>query len=210
MGRSMSGVRAVLAQLLRPPPSPSVFQQCLRTGRASIGRGSYGEPEVLIFDGDPSTRLRIGAYCSIATGARIVLGGEHRTDWVTTSPLRILNQLPGAFRDGHPHTKGDITIGNDVWIGMGATILSGVTIGNGAVIGASAVVATDVEPFAIVAGNPARVARFRFPPETREALERIAWWDWPHERVVAAADLLCSTDVMTFVRRYDTPRNATL
>jgi acetyltransferase-like isoleucine patch superfamily enzyme len=154
----------------------------------------------------PDTRLRIGAYCSIAANVTIVLGGEHRTDWVTTSPLRILNDLPDAWADGHPASKGDIAIGNDVWIGLGSTILSGVTIGDGAVIGAGSVVATDVPAYAVVGGNPARVIRYRFPEEVREALQRIAWWDWPHDRVIASVDLLCSTDVEGFVRAHDPAR----
>jgi acetyltransferase-like isoleucine patch superfamily enzyme len=203
----LSGLRVSVARLLRPPATLSVFQRCLQNGRVTIGPGSYGEPEVHVFDGDPSTCLRIGAYCSIAAGVRIVLGGEHRTDWVTTSPLRIIHELPGAGQDGHPHSKGDVTIGNDVWIGLSATILSGVKIGDGAVIAASAVVASDVPPYAIVAGNPARIVRSRFPLEVREALERIAWWDWPREKVLAAADLLCSPDIETFIRLHDPALN---
>ena len=133
----------------------------------------------------------------------IVLGGEHHPEWVTTSPLRVLNDLPGAWQDGHPGTKGDVTIGNDVWIGVGVTILSGVAIGDGAVIGAAAVVSSDVPPYAVVAGNPARVLRHRFPEATRAALLRIAWWDWPRERVLGAVDALCSPDVDAFVRAHD-------
>ena len=161
----VSNLRDLVVRWLRPPVRKSAFQVCLESGRATLGPGSYGEPEVYIFPEDSSTQLRIGAYSSIAAGTRIVLGGEHHIDWVTTSPLRILNGLPGAGKDGHPLSKGDITIANDVWIGMGAMILSGVTIGNGAVVGAGAVVARDVPPFAVVAGNPASNIRFRFPPK---------------------------------------------
>jgi acetyltransferase-like isoleucine patch superfamily enzyme len=175
----------------------------VRDGRITVGAGTYGEPVVHSWEQDPDTRLRIGAYCSIAADVTVVLGGEHRTDWVTTSPLRILSGLPGAGTDGHPHSKGDIVIGNDVWIGLGSTILSGVTIGDGAVIGAGSVVAADVPPFAVVAGNPAQLIRYRFPHEIREALERIAWWNWPHEQIVGSVELLCSTDVERFVRLHD-------
>jgi acetyltransferase-like isoleucine patch superfamily enzyme len=205
--RSPFTLRATIGRLLRPPSPPSVFQRCLRSGRATIGQGSYGEPQVHIFYGDNSTRLRIGAYCSIGSDVRVILGGEHRTDWVTTSPLRILHGLPRAGTDGHPHSKGDVTIANDVWIGTGATILSGVTIGNGAVIGAASVVTRDVPPYAIVAGNPAGIVRYRFTPEICRALERIAWWNWPPEEVLAAADQLCSPDVATFIRNHDPNSN---
>ena len=91
--------------------------------------------------------------------------------------------------DGHPLApglpinEGPIRIGSDVWIGSRAIILSGITIGNGAVIGAGAIVTRDVPPYAIVAGNPARLIRYRFPPETIAALEEIAWWDWPADKV---------------------------
>ena len=114
-----------------------------------------------------------------------------------------MNELPGAWEDGHPASKGDITIGNDVWIGAGATILSGVTVGDGAVIGAASLIAADVPAFAIAAGNPAQVLRYRFPEPIREALLRIAWWDWPHEQVLAAVDQLCSPDAEGFVRAHD-------
>jgi acetyltransferase-like isoleucine patch superfamily enzyme len=160
-----------------------------------------------VFVWDDSTRLKIGAFCSMADGVRIILGGEHRTDWVTTAPLRVLNGLPGAWEDGHPKTKGDILIGNDVWIATGATILSGVAIGDGAVIGAGAVVSKNVPPFAIVGGNPAAILRYRFPEAVRDALQRIAWWDWPLKDVLDAVDLLCSPDIDAFIERFDPQRS---
>jgi phosphonate metabolism protein (transferase hexapeptide repeat family) len=80
-----------------------------------------------------------------------------------------------AWRRSHP-----VHIGHDVWIGHGAVILAGRTIGNGAVVGAGSIVTKDVPAYAIVAGNPARLIRQRFPPEIATRLERLAWWDWPH------------------------------
>ncbi len=88
-----------------------------------------------------------------------------------------------------------------MWVGAYATILSGVTIGDGAVVGAAAVVAKDVPPYAVVVGNPARVARHRFDPATVAALLAVRWWDWPDEKV-AAADLLYSPRVADFLARY--------
>lgn len=179
----------------------SALDTLVDRGLAQIGRGTYGAPHVEYWD--ERTRLTIGSYCSFASGVRILLGGEHRTDWVTTYPLRIKADLPGAWEDGHPATKGDVAIGHDVWVGTGAMILSGVTIGDGAVIGAGSIVTHDVPTYAVVAGNPARVVRTRFDEATVAALLRIAWWGWPEERVLAEADALCSPDIAAFIRRHD-------
>jgi virginiamycin A acetyltransferase len=91
--------------------------------------------------------------------------------------------------------RGDTRVGNDVWIGMEATILPGVTIGDGAIVAAKSVVASDVPPYAIVAGNPARVIRRRFDDATIARLLAIAWWNWPvdhitrHLQAIRGADL---------------------
>lgn len=81
---------------------------------------------------------------------------------------------------------GDTTVGNDVWIGREATIMPGVTIGDGAVVGAHSVVTKDVEPYAVVAGNPARHLRVRFDPDDVDRLLAVRWWDWPVEDVPGA------------------------
>lgn len=168
----------------------------------TLGHRSYGEPSVMRYPGDTAV-VRVGRYCSIANGVVFVVGGNHRPDWVTTYPLRVMLELDGALADGHPATKGDIVVGNDVWLGADSRILSGVEIGHGAVIGLGAVVAADVRPYAIVVGNPAREVRRRFPDPMVEALLRIAWWDWPDDDVRERVDDLCSPDVEAFVRRYD-------
>ncbi|HRJ70046.1 MAG TPA: CatB-related O-acetyltransferase [Beijerinckiaceae bacterium] len=144
-----------------------------------IGDFSYGAPKVR-FAG-MGAGLCIGKYCSIADRVDIFLGGNHRTDFVTTYPFTA---LPGLWPEGEgltdfTATRGDVRIGHDVWIGSGASILSGVTVGNGAVIAARAVVTRDVPPFAIVGGNPAKVIRFRFAPEIIVQLQETAWWDLP-------------------------------
>jgi hypothetical protein len=98
--------------------------------------------------------------------------------------------LPGAFEDGMPASRGPIIIGNDVWIGRNAMILSGVTVGNGAVVGAEAVVTRDVRPYAVVAGNPAREVRRRFTDEQVDALQELRWWDWPDSGIRDVVHLL--------------------
>ncbi len=164
-----------------------------------IGDWTYGDPEVRSWG--EGTTLKIGRFCSISNGVVIFLGGEHRPDWVTTYPFNVIFRDARNF-SGHPRTKGDVIIGNDVWIGYGVMILSGITIGNGAIIAARSVVTKDVAPYSIVAGNPAHHIRFRFSDSTIEALQRIAWWDWPLTKIMEAWPLLLSTDIDVFVNKY--------
>jgi acetyltransferase-like isoleucine patch superfamily enzyme len=167
----------------------------------SMGRYSYGSPRLIRNKWD-TARVRIGAFCSIAPEVRFLLGGNHRTQCVSTYPLLIKLGLPDAAEDGAGASKGGITIGNDVWIGHGAFIMSGVTIGDGAVIGASAVVASDVRAYAVVVGNPAREIRRRFSDEQVRALLEIAWWDWPIERIRGEAPHLTGLAVSDFIGRF--------
>ncbi|KQS65444.1 acetyltransferase [Rhizobium sp. Leaf371] len=95
-----------------------------------------------------------------------------------------------------------VTIGHDVWIGHGATILPGVTVGNGAVVGAGAVVSRDVAPYTVVGGVPARLIRDRFSRETADGMERLAWWDWPHDRLFAALEDFRMLTGEAFIERY--------
>ena len=158
--------------------------------------------------GDDDVRVRIGGFSSIALDVEMMPGGNHRTDWVTTFPFRSIFELPGAYEDGVPWAKGDIVVGNDVWIGRGAKVLGGVTIGDGAVVGAYSVVTKDVEPYSIVAGHPAQHRRFRFEPEVRAALLRIAWWNWSDAVLAERVAELSSTDIGAFVERYDPARSS--
>lgn len=165
--------------------------------RVSVGVCTYGQPEFLLWG--ENERISIGKFCSIAARTVIFGGGEHRWDWVTTFPMRVAFGLDGAWVDGIPTTKGPTSIGNDVWIGYGTTVLSGVQVGDGAVIGAMSVVASDVPPYAIVTGNPAKVIRHRFENHVIENLLRIRWWDWPLERIVKFGPLLSSPDMEKFI-----------
>jgi acetyltransferase-like isoleucine patch superfamily enzyme len=164
-----------------------------------IGEWSYGKPRVISWG--EGTTLTIGNFCSIAEGVVILLGGEHNTNWITTYPFNTLFEEANHI-SGHPKSKGNVTIGNDVWIGMDALILSGVTIGNGAVIAARSVVTRDVSAFSIVAGNPARFIQLRFQESIVNALNEICWWDWPMEKIQEAWPLLMSNQLDDFVARY--------
>ena len=114
---------------------------------------------------------KIGNFCSIASNVGIG-GGSHMLDAVSTSP--VFNKGRNLFGTNFSNIEFSpyktTIIGNDVWIGNRALILQGVTIGDGAVVGAGSVVTKDVEPYTIVAGNPARVIRKRFDEETVEKL----------------------------------------
>ncbi len=164
-----------------------------------VGDHSYGAP-IIRWWGEDAT-LRIGPYCSFADDVSIFLGGNHRTDWVTTYPFSGLPELwPEApAMDGMSSTRGDVTIGADVWFGSMSLVLSNVTIGHGAVIGTHAVVTSDVAPYAIVAGNPAREMRKRFPEPVIAALLETAWWTLPRTDIIALIPLLQSNRVEEFI-----------
>lgn len=157
-----------------------------------MGRGTYGEP--IIRNWGESSKLKVGCFCSIASGVTIFLGGNHRTDWITTYPFSALRASAKQIK-GHPSSRGDVIIGHDVWIGSGAVILSGVCIGNGAVIGASAVVTHNVPPYSIVVGNPAKIVRMRFKEEEISILQSLEWWRWDDAKIDAAIPFLLNGDV---------------
>jgi virginiamycin A acetyltransferase len=91
--------------------------------------------------------------------------------------------------------RGDTVVGNDVWIGMEAVIMAGVGIGDGAIVAAKSVVTHDVPPYAIVAGNPARIVKIRFAPDVVARLLDIAWWDWPYDKIGRNLDAIRSADL---------------
>jgi acetyltransferase-like isoleucine patch superfamily enzyme len=174
----------------------AVLRRLKRRGRVVYGTGTYGIPTIHEFMHDP-TRLIVGNYSAI--GGTYLLGGQHPTDHVTTYPLRIRLGLEGAGSDGNPVPRGDIRVGSDVWTGYGSWTLGAVTIGDGAIVATGAVVTTDVPPYAVVGGVPARVIRYRHSEDQRAALLEIRWWDWPVEQIREAVTLLVSSDIDAFI-----------
>jgi acetyltransferase-like isoleucine patch superfamily enzyme len=163
------------------------------------GKYTYGRPG--LYYANSGATYRSGNFCSIGDNVTIYLGGNHRTDWVTTYPFgHIFTDTFNTFDGvGHPSTNGDVIIGNDVWIGNNATIMSGVTIGDGAVIANSSHVVKNVEAYSIVGGNPATHIRYRFTKEQIEALLRIQWWNWEDEKINRHVPLLCSGNIDDFI-----------
>jgi len=165
-----------------------------RTLGYEIGEYTYGVPKVVF----PEGKLKIGKFCSISWNVTVYLGGNHRVDWIALYPFagREHDRWPDVEGvDKYLTSRGDVTIGNDVWIGSDVIIMSGISIGDGAAIGAGSVVTSDVEPYSIVAGNPARLLRKRFGEEEIKKLLDIKWWDWPEDKIRRNVHLLCGGDI---------------
>jgi virginiamycin A acetyltransferase len=136
-------------------------------------------------------RLVIGKYCALAAGTRFIMAGaNHFTGGVSTFPFGIFG---GAWQDStmdivmSAPSRGDTVVGNDVWLGYSTLVMPGVTIGDGAIVAAGSVVVSDVPPYSVAGGNPARVIRPRFSDADIARLLRAAWWDWPVEAVTQHA-----------------------
>jgi phosphonate metabolism protein (transferase hexapeptide repeat family) len=195
-------------------PEPNIHETS-RIHRSEIGPWAWIGPNCSISEstfgdysytaGDVSIIYsEVGKFCSIASHARIN-PGNHPMDRVTQHHMTY-RRIQYGFADTDDEAFFDwrradrVTVGHDVWIGHGAILLPGVNVGTGAVVGAGAVVTRGVEPYTIVVGVPARPLRRRFPEEVAAALIRIAWWDWPREKLEACfADL---NDVDAFIARY--------
>ncbi|REK69627.1 antibiotic acetyltransferase [Paenibacillus paeoniae] len=160
----------------------------------TVGKYSYGYKALC---NGINNLVRIGAYCSINDTAQIV--SNHPVSFITTHPFLYKHKneifsperVPGLlekdevmdYKDNS--NNDDVIIGNDVWVGANVIILPSVTIGNGAVIAAGAVVTKNVPDYAVVAGVPAKIIKYRFAPEEIEALNKIQWWNWPDEKIKA-------------------------
>lgn len=142
-------------------------------------------------------KLIIGKFCQIASGVNFVMSGaNHQMNAVTTFPFYIMEGWDQSVPPlEEMPLKGDTVIGNDVWIGQNVTILPGVHIGDGAIIGMNSVVASNVEPYTIVAGNPARVIRKRFDNELIDLLLCLKWWDKDIEEINNLIPLLTNSNL---------------
>lgn len=146
------------------------------------------------FNGD---KLIIGKFCQIAAGVNFIMNGaNHQMNSVSTYPFYIFKgweqKIPSLSK---MPLKGDTVVGNDVWIGQNATILPGVHIGDGVIIGLNSVISKNVEPYTIVAGNPAKVIRKRFDDELIKLMLELRWWDKSIKEIKSLIPILTDSNI---------------
>jgi virginiamycin A acetyltransferase len=143
-------------------------------------------------------RLIIGKFCALAKGVKFIMNGaNHKLDGFSTYPFQIFGN---GWEKVTPQTgelpyKGDTVIGNDVWIGYEAVMMPGVQVGDGAIIAAKSVVVSDVSPYTIVGGNPAKPIRLRFEDDVIQALLEVAWWNWDIEKITRNLEKIVAVDI---------------
>ncbi len=195
-------------------PDPNVIQPIANVEALTFVKPAIKNPNIIVGDFTYITdsdfeshvthhydfigdKLIIGKFCQIAASVEFVMNGaNHQMNAATTYPFYIFGtwEQPAPAQSDLP-LKGDTVIGNDVWIGQNATILPGVHIGDGAIIGANSVVASNVAPYTIVAGNPAKLIRKRFDDELTALLLKFKWWDKSIDEINSLIPILTSGDL---------------
>lgn len=144
-------------------------------------------------------RLIIGKFCAIARGVRFIMNGaNHKLSGFSTYPFNIFGdgwERVTPEQSEYPN-RGDTVVGNDVWFGYQALVMPGVRIGDGAIVASRSVVTSDVAPYTIVGGNPARSVKQRFPDDVVGALLEIRWWDWDVEKITRNLEAIVGADLV--------------
>ena len=176
---------------------PTITRANIIVGEFTYYAGQDFEKQVTHHYDFIGDKLIIGKFCQIAAGVEFVMNGaNHQMNCASTFPFYIFegwNEEAPKISD--LPLKGDTVIGNDVWIGQNSVILPGVNIGDGAIIGLNSVVGSNVEPYTIVAGNPARVIRKRFDDELIGLLLELKWWDKTLDKIQSLIPLLTCSDL---------------
>lgn len=175
---------------------------------APLGAKDFQENNVLHHHEFYGDKLIIGKFCAIASGSRFIMNGaNHPMGGFSTYPFNIFSN---GWEDGFDPkvwtdaSRGDTSIGNDVWIGMDCTIMPGVTIGDGAIIATGSIVASDIAPYTIAAGNPAKPIKQRYDEATIQQLLDIAWWHWSAAKITANLDAIRGCDLDLLVKAAET------
>lgn len=147
-------------------------------------------------------RLIIGKFCALARGVKFIMNGaNHKLDGFSTYPFQIFGngwEKVNPKSEDLPY-KGDTVIENDVWMGYETIFMPGVRVGNGAIIAAKSVVVSDVPPYTIFGGNPAKCIRQRFDDEVIRTLLEIAWWNWDIRKITRNLDKIVSADIKALI-----------
>ena len=173
--------------------------------RTSVIESTFGDYSYAVSDAQ-IIYSTIGKFCSIAAASRLN-PGNHPLErpalhhFTYRSAAYDMGDDDASFFDWR--REHHVTLGNDVWIGHGAIVLPGLTVNDGAVLGAGAVASKDVPPFAIAVGVPARIVRYRFDAPIIERLLRLAWWDWPHDRLAAAVADFRELPIEAFLDKHE-------
>ncbi|RYE75149.1 MAG: chloramphenicol acetyltransferase [Hyphomicrobiales bacterium] len=205
----MAGKKLGLAPVIDPTANvrDAVLGRYTEIGaRTAFAESTLGDYSYVVNDSN-IIYTTIGKFCSIAAHTRIN-PGNHPMQRASQAHFTYRAsayfedaQDDAAFFDWRRSTP--VTIGHDVWIGHGAIVLAGRSIGTGAVVAGGAVVTKDVPDYTIVAGNPARIIRRRFPEEIAGRLQALAWWDWEHAALRTALDDFRALSVEAFLDKYE-------
>jgi virginiamycin A acetyltransferase len=147
-------------------------------------------------------KLIIGKFCALARDIKFIMNGaNHKLNGFSTYPFQIFGNgwEKVAPQAGELPYKGDTVIGNDVWIGYEAVMMPGVQVGDGAIVAAKSVVVSDVLPYTVVGGNPAKCIRQRFDDETIQALLKVGWWNWDIKKITRNLEQIVAADIEALI-----------
>jgi len=205
----MAGKKLGLAPVIDPTANvrDAVLGRYTEVGaRTVFAESTLGDYSYVVNDSN-IIYTTIGKFCSIAAHTRINPGNHPMQ---RASQAHFTYRASAYFEDAEDEAaffdwrrSTPVTIGHDVWIGHGAIVLAGRRIGTGVVVAGGAVVTKDVPDYTIVAGNPARIIRRRFPEEIAERLKALAWWDWEHAQLRIALDDFRALSVEAFLEKYE-------